>query len=77
MVTAPQASAVDDGLRPAMCGCVASEVALQHGRNAGKGDSEVIEVALRCDFSLDLLDRTGANRLAEDRALGLGVERRT
>lgn len=42
---------------------------------AGKGDSEVIEEALRRDLGLDLLDRLwAANRLAEDDALELAVE---
>jgi Ribbon-helix-helix protein, copG family. len=41
----------------------------------GKGDSEVIEEALRRDLGLELLDRIwAANRLAEDEALALGVE---
>jgi hypothetical protein len=41
----------------------------------GKGDSEVIEEALRRDLGLELLDRIwAANRLAEDEALTLGVE---
>ena len=40
----------------------------------GKGDSEVIEEALRRDLGLELLDRIwAANRLAEDEALALGV----
>jgi hypothetical protein len=42
---------------------------------AGKGDSEVIEEALRRDLGLDLLDRIwAANDLAADEALALGVE---
>jgi len=41
----------------------------------GKGDSEVIEEALRRDLGLELLDRIwAANRLSEDEALALGVE---
>ena len=41
----------------------------------GKGDSEVIEEALRRDLGLDLLDRLwAANNLSEDEALALGVE---
>jgi Ribbon-helix-helix protein, copG family len=41
----------------------------------GKGDSEVIEEALRRDLGLDLLDRLwAANRLDEEEALALGVE---
>jgi hypothetical protein len=41
----------------------------------GKGDSEVIEEALRRDLGLDLLDRIwAANRVAEGEALALGVE---
>ena len=41
----------------------------------GKGDSEVIEEALRRDLGLELLDRIwAANRLAEGEALALGVE---
>ena len=41
----------------------------------GKGDSEVIEEALRRDLGLELLDRLWAeNRLAEDDALELAVE---
>jgi len=42
---------------------------------SGKGDSEVIEEALRRDLGLDLLDRLwAANGLAEETALALGVE---
>jgi hypothetical protein len=42
---------------------------------SGKGDSEVIEDALRRDLGLDLLDRLWAtNGLAEEEALALGVE---
>jgi len=41
----------------------------------GKGDSELIEEALRRDLGLDLLDRLWArNRLAEDEAIQLAVE---
>jgi hypothetical protein len=41
----------------------------------GKGDSEVIEEALRRDLGLELLDRIWpANRLSDDEALALGVE---
>jgi hypothetical protein len=41
----------------------------------GKGDSEVIEEALRRDLGLDLLDRLwAANQLPEEEALALGVE---
>jgi hypothetical protein len=41
----------------------------------GKGDSEVIEEALRRDLGLDLLERVWAvNELSEDEALALGVE---
>jgi hypothetical protein len=42
---------------------------------SGKGDSEVIEEALRRDLGLDLLDRLWvANDLPEAAALTLGVE---
>lgn len=42
---------------------------------SGKGDSEVIEEALRRDLGLDLLDRLWAiNDLAEEEALALSVE---
>jgi hypothetical protein len=42
---------------------------------SGKGDSEVIEDALRRDLGLDLLDRLWArNRLSEDEAEKIGVE---
>jgi hypothetical protein len=42
---------------------------------SGKGDSEVIEEALRRDLGLDLLDRLWAvNDLAEAEALALSVE---
>ena len=41
----------------------------------GKGDSEVIEEALRRQLGLDLLDRLWArNDLGEDEAVGLAVE---
>ena len=41
----------------------------------GKGDSEVIEEAIRRDLGLELLDRIwAANSLAEDDALAWGVE---
>jgi hypothetical protein len=41
----------------------------------GKGDSEIIEQALRRDLGLDLLDRLWAvNDLADDEALALSVE---
>lgn len=41
----------------------------------GKGDSDVIEEALRRDLGLDLLERLWAkNDLAEDDALALAVE---
>jgi hypothetical protein len=42
---------------------------------SGKGDSEVIEDALRRDLGLDLLDRLwAANDLAESDSLALAVE---
>jgi hypothetical protein len=42
---------------------------------SGKGDSEVIEEALRRDLGLDLLDRLwAANDLPEEEALALAVE---
>jgi hypothetical protein len=42
---------------------------------SGKGDSEVIEEALRRDLGLDLLDRLWAtNDLTEEEALALSVE---
>ena len=42
---------------------------------SGKGDSEVIEDALRRDLGLDLLERLWArNRLSEDQAGKLAVE---
>lgn len=41
----------------------------------GKGDSDVIEEALRRDLGLDLLDRLWAtNHLDEDAALALATE---
>jgi hypothetical protein len=41
----------------------------------GKGDSDVIEEALRRDLGLDLLDRLWAtNDLDEDKALALATE---
>ena len=41
----------------------------------GKGDSEVIEEALRRQLGLDLLDRLWAgNDLAEEEAIALSVE---
>ena len=41
----------------------------------GKGDSEVIEEALRRDLGLDLLERLWArNQLTEDDAMALAVE---
>lgn len=41
----------------------------------GKGDSDVIEEALRRDLGLDLLDRLwAANDIDEDAALTLAVE---
>jgi hypothetical protein len=41
----------------------------------GKGDSEVIEEALRRDLGLDLLERLWArNRLPEDEAMVLALE---
>jgi len=41
----------------------------------GKGDSDVIEAAIRRDLGLDLLDRLWAmNDLDEDDALALAVE---
>ena len=42
---------------------------------SGKGDSEVIEEALRRDLGLELLDRMwAANDLPEEDALALAVE---
>lgn len=41
----------------------------------GKGDSAVIEEALRRDLGLDLLERAWArNNLSEDEAMALAVE---
>lgn len=41
----------------------------------GRGDSEVIEEALRRDLGLDLLTRVWArNQLSEDEAMALAVE---
>jgi len=41
----------------------------------GKGDSEVIEEALRRDLGLDLLERAWArNKLSEEEAMALAVE---
>jgi hypothetical protein len=41
----------------------------------GKGDSQVIEDALRRDLGLDLLDRLwGRNQLSEEEATALAVE---
>ena len=45
------------------------------GARMGKGDSEVIEQALRRELGLDLLDRLWqSNDLAEDEATMLAVE---
>lgn len=42
---------------------------------SGKGDSEVIEEALRRDLGLDLLERLWQrNEMAEDEAMALAVE---
>lgn len=42
---------------------------------SGKGDSEVIEDALRRELGFDLLERLWArNHLVEEEALALGVE---
>jgi len=42
---------------------------------AGKGDSQVIEEALRRDLGLDLLERLWArNDMAEEEAMALAVE---
>jgi Ribbon-helix-helix protein, copG family len=42
---------------------------------SGKGDSQVIEEALRRDLGLDLLDRLwGRNQLSEEEATALAVE---
>lgn len=41
----------------------------------GKGDSEVIEEALRRDLGLDLLERLWANNdLSEDESMALAIE---
>jgi hypothetical protein len=46
-----------------------------HAARSGKGDSEVIEEALRRDLGLDLLERLwDRNRLTEPDALALAVE---
>jgi hypothetical protein len=46
-----------------------------HAARTGKGDSEVIEEALRRDLGLDVLDRLWAtNALDETEALALAVE---
>lgn len=46
-----------------------------HAARTGKGDSEVIEEALRKELGLDVLDRMWAqNDLSEDRANTLAVE---
>jgi len=46
-----------------------------HAARSGKGDSEVIEEALRRDLGLDLLERLWErNRLTEPDALALAVE---
>ena len=45
------------------------------GARMGKGDSEVIEEALRRELGLDLLDRLwDANDASEDEAVTLAVE---
>jgi hypothetical protein len=45
------------------------------GARTGKGDSEVIEEALRRDFGLDLLDRLWRrNDLTEAQAIEVAVE---
>jgi Ribbon-helix-helix protein, copG family len=45
------------------------------GARTGKGDSEVIEDALRRDFGLDLLDQLWRrNDLTEEQAIELAVE---
>ena len=42
---------------------------------AGKGDSQIIEEALRRDLGLDLLDRLWSrNQMSEDEAVALAVE---
>ena len=46
-----------------------------HAARTGKGDSEVIEEAVRRDLGLDLLDRIWANTdLPEDEAMSLAIE---
>jgi hypothetical protein len=45
------------------------------GARLGKGDSEVIEAALRSELGLDLLERLwNRNRLTEEEASTLAVE---
>lgn len=45
------------------------------GARMGKGDSQVIEEALRRDLGLDLLTRLWTrNRMSEEDAIGLAVE---
>jgi len=45
------------------------------GARTGKGDSEVIEAALRRELGLDLLEQLWqTNDLGEEEALGLAVE---
>lgn len=45
------------------------------GARVAKGDSEVIEAALRRDLGLDVLDRLWAkNDLPEDEAMALALE---
>ena len=45
------------------------------GARTGKGDSEVIEAALRRELGFDLLDRLwGESDLADDQATALAVE---
>lgn len=45
------------------------------GARTGKGDSEVIEAALRRELGFDLLERLwSSNDLSEDDALALAVE---
>jgi hypothetical protein len=46
-----------------------------HGARTGKGDSEVIEEAVRRQLGFDLLERLWErNELSEEDALALGVE---
>jgi hypothetical protein len=46
-----------------------------HAARIGKGDSEVIEEALRRDLGLDLLERLWErNSLSEDEAMELALE---